>query len=114
MQEVNEDKINEIVIDFQEMKSGTLNESYFSSFGSMIKLMLDNVFGTSFSSMNVKLKGTKRETDAFLHTLGKEKKYIQSARDFGLDNPRTYKSKAKLDSSVKGFEKATGLKWPFK
>ena len=114
MQQINEDEIKEIVIDFQELKSGILTESYFSSFGSMIKLMLDNVFGTSFTSMNVKLRGTKRETDAFLKTLGKEKKYIETARDYGLDNPRTYKSRAKLDGAVKSFEKVTGLKWPFK
>ena len=114
MQELNEDKLTEIVIDFEELKSNKLNEGYYDSFGSAIKLMLDHMFGTSFVSMNVKVRGTPREIRAFQKTLGSEKRYIQSARDYGLDNPRTYKNKSMLDKAAKGFEKATGLKWPFR
>ena len=113
MQNLNEDKLEEIIIDFEELRSKDLNEGYFSSFGSLIKLMLDNMFGTSFTSMNVKMRGTNREIKAFQNALGSEKRYIQTARDFGLDNPRTYKNKAKLDGAIKGFEKVTGLQWPF-
>ena len=114
MDNVNEDKIEEHVIDFEQLRSGLLNETYLSSFGSAIKLMLDDMFGTSFTSMGVRVRGTPRETKAFKHALGSEKRYVQSAREFGLDNPRTYKNKSKLDGAIKGFEKVTGLKWPFK
>ena len=39
---------------------------------------------------------------------------MTSAKKFGLDDPRTYKSKTKLDKAIKDFEKTTGLVWPFK
>ena len=114
MQELNEDKLTEIVIDFEEMRSKKLNEDYWSSFGSRIKLMLDNMFGMGFLGMNVKVRGTPREVKSFEKTFTSEAKYIKTARDYGLDNPRTYKSKSMLDKAVKGFEKVTGLKWPFR
>ena len=49
-----------------------------------------------------------------MNALGSEARYIKSARDYGLNNPKTFKNKNKLTKAVKGFEKATGLKWPFK
>ena len=83
MNNLNEDKLQPIVIDFAEMRSRDLKEfSYYSMMGSWVKMIIDNMFGT--------------------------------ARDYGLDNPRTYKSKSKLKNAVTAFEKATGLKWPFK
>tara|TARA_R100000808_G_scaffold16413_1_gene37083 strand:- start:842 stop:1186 length:345 start_codon:yes stop_codon:yes gene_type:complete len=114
MQNLNEDKLEEVVIDFEDLRSNKLNEDYWSSFGSRIKLVLDNMFGTNFISMNLKVRGTPREIKSFQNALGSEAKYIKTARDYGLDNPRTYKNKAKLDSAVKSFEKVTGLIWPFK
>ena len=115
MNNLNEDKLQPIVIDFAEMRSKELKEfSYYSMMGSWIKMIIDNMFGTSLSSMGVKVRGTKREVKTFTSAIAKEKKYIQTARDYGLDNPRTYKSKAKLKKAVTAFEKATGLKWPFK
>ena len=49
-----------------------------------------------------------------MKTLGSEARYVKAARDYGLTDPRTFKSKNKLTSAIKGFEKVTGLKWPFK
>lgn len=115
MNKLNEDKLQPIVIDFAEMRSKQLKEfSYYSMMGAWIKLIIDNMFGSSLSSMNVRVRGTEREVRTFANAVAKEKRYIQTARDHGLDNPRTYKSKALLDNAVKAFEKATGLKWPFK
>ena len=114
MERLNEDSLQSLTIDFQELKSKNLNEGYYAAFGSMIKLLLDNMFGTSLTSMNIRMRGTEREIKSFTNALGNEKRYIQTARDYGLDNPRTYKSKAMLDNAIGGFEKVTGLKWPFK
>ena len=33
---------------------------------------------------------------------------------YGLNDPRTFNSKWELDTAVQKFERATGLKWPFK
>jgi len=46
--------------------------------------------------------------------LAGEKRYLSSMSQYGLDNPRTFKDRFKLDRAVKSFEKDTGLVWPFK
>ena len=62
----------------------------------------------------VSVRGSQRDVEAFAQALAGEKKYIETAKRYGLDHPTTYKNKAKLSNSVKGFEKETGIKWPFK
>tara|TARA_R100000008_G_scaffold76334_1_gene56125 strand:- start:210 stop:554 length:345 start_codon:yes stop_codon:yes gene_type:complete len=114
MQDLKEDKLKEAVIDFEELRSKTLDEGIYSAMGSIVKLALDAIFGYGFFPTNLKIKGTEREANAFMNALGSEARYIKAARDYGLNNPRTFKNKNKLDKAVKGFEKATGLKWPFK
>jgi hypothetical protein len=114
MQSINEEKLQPIIIDFEELKSKKLNESYYSMMGAWIKMIIDNMFGTSFAGLNLQIRGTEREVRSFTNAVASEKKHIQTARDYGLNNPRTYKSRAILSKAVKGFEKATGLKWPFK
>ena len=61
-----------------------------------------------------KIKGKPRSVNSFVDTIASEKKYIKSAAQFGLNNPRTYRDKYKLRKSVNSFERATGIKWPFK
>ena len=49
-----------------------------------------------------------------LSDIGSEKRYIDVARKYGLDDPRTASNKAKLAKSIASFERETGIKWPFK
>ena len=114
MQSLNEDKIEEIVIDFQKMRSQQLNESFYNALGASIRLMIDSIFGYGFFPTKLKIKGTEREARAFVDAIKSEASYVKAAKDYGLTNPRTFKSKNKLTSAIKGFEKTTGLKWPFK
>tara|TARA_R110000803_G_scaffold34057_1_gene74504 strand:- start:46 stop:390 length:345 start_codon:yes stop_codon:yes gene_type:complete len=114
MESLNEDKIKEYVIDFNELRSKSLDEGIYSAMGSMIKLAIGAMFGFGMFPAKLKIKGTRKEANAFMNTLKSEAKYVKAAKDHGLSNPRTYKSKNKLTASIKGFEKATGLKWPFK
>ena len=114
MQNLNEDELKEIVIDFEELRSKKLDEGVYSAMGSLVRLTIDAMFGPGFFPTRLKIKGTEREAKAFMNALGNEARYVKAARDYGLNNPRTFKSKNKLNKAVKGFEKATGLKWPFK
>ena len=107
-----EDKLNKIVIDLEELKKQTINESWIAMFGGWVQHVLDAMFGNYYIPMEI--RGSKSEVESFARTIGGEKKYIETARRYGLDHPTTYKSKAKLDVAVKNFEKDTGLKWPFK
>lgn len=114
MQDLNEDKIKEVVIDFEQLRSNRLDEGVYSAMGASIRLALDVLFGQSFFPTNLRIKGTEREAKAFMSALRSEANYVKAARDYGLNNPRTFKNKNKLSVAIKGFEKVTGLKWPFK
>ena len=45
MESLNEDKIKEYVIDFNELRSKSLDEGIYSAMGSMIKLAIGAMFG---------------------------------------------------------------------
>ena len=109
---LNEDKLTEIVIDFNEIRKNELNESFLSMFGAWIKHILGAMLGGF--NIPVSVKGSKGEVESFARAVGSEKKYIETAKRYGLDHPNTYKSQAKLRTATKGFEKETGIKWPFK
>ena len=81
-------------------------------FGGWVEHILGAMFGGR--SIPVSVSGNRREVESFARTIGGEKSYIETVKRYGLDHPTTYKNKAKLDASIKGFEKDTGLTWPFK
>ena len=106
------DELVSIVIDLEELKNNKLNESFLSMFGGWVEHLLGAMFGVRSPSVSV--RGSRRDVESFAKTIGSEKTYIEAAKRYGLDHPTTYKNKAKLDASIKGFERDTGLKWPFK
>ena len=109
---IQEEQLSEINIDLTTARNGELNESFLTMFGGAIKMILKSLFGGT--SIPVNITGTKSDISSFTKTIGREKNYLQTWSKYGLDNPRTYKSKAKLSSAVSQFERKTGLKWPFK
>jgi hypothetical protein len=112
MRKLNEDKLAEIVIDFNEIRSNQLDESWLAMFGGWVEYLMKRIF--SGSSIPVQIQGTSGEVKSFANALGREKNYINVAKRYGLDHPSTYRSKAKLDNATKNFERETGIKWPFK
>ena len=106
-------ELTPVIIDLDELKNGKLEEfNVLQALGSGIKLILGQMFGGS--AIPVTVKGSRGDVKAFAKTLGREKRYMQAYRDYGLNDPRTYKSKFKLNKSVREFERKTKLKWPFK
>ena len=106
------DDLTPIVIDLNEAKRKNLDESFLRTFGWAIKKLLKSVLGDV--SIPVHLKGNPSDVSSFLGALGAEKSYVRSFKDYGLDNPRTYKNKLELNNKVSKFERKTGIKWPFK
>ena len=88
-----------IVIDFNQKDQ--MNESWLRMMGFGIKAILGRMFGGS--AIPVTVKGSASDVKSFSKTLGSEKKYMDNWMKYGLDNPKTYKSKYKLDRSVKDF-----------
>ena len=97
----------EIIIDFTR-----IDESFLVQMGAKLRLILNALFTGEFFPVSV--RGTGTQVDAFTRALAGEKRYLSSLSQYGLNNPKTYKDKFKLDRSVRAFEKDTGLVWPFK
>tara|TARA_B100000674_G_C37281590_1_gene663538 strand:- start:31 stop:384 length:354 start_codon:yes stop_codon:yes gene_type:complete len=110
--ELNEDMLEEIVIDFDQLRDPELKESFLRAFGFMVKGILKRMFG-GHGPVRAKVKGTPSEIKAFARAMGSEKDYLATLRDYGLDNPRSVRSKSVLRKRVHDFERKTGLKWPF-
>tara|TARA_Y100000034_G_C6621849_1_gene271126 strand:+ start:231 stop:554 length:324 start_codon:yes stop_codon:yes gene_type:complete len=101
-----------VVIDLGKLKENKLDESFLLMFGWAIKKILKAMFGNV--SIPVNLKGNPGDVKSFLGALGAERNYIRDFKSFGLNDPKTYRSKGALTSAVSGFERKTGIKWPFK
>ena len=109
---VNDDMVP-FVIDLGSSRRGDLDESFIAQFGGFVETIMQRMFG-GLPPPPFKIKGTRPQIDSFAGALNGEKKYLDAAKEHGLDDPRTYKNKGKLDKAVAQFERATGLKWPFK
>ena len=66
---LNEDKLQEVVIDFSEWRSNVLNESWLRMFGLNIEYLLKAMFGGNM--VNAKIRGNKREINSFARTLSR-------------------------------------------
>jgi len=106
-----EDKLTEIVIDFSEIRGKEINESWLHMFGSWTKSILKAMFGDV--ALPVRIVGNPSEVESFARALGREKSHLAAMSRFGLDDRRTYQSKANLDVAVRKFENTTGITWPF-
>ena len=107
-----QDDLSTEVLDLGAARRGELTESYLTSMGTMLQIALQRMFAGAGGSM--KVTGSRKEVESLKRTLSGEKRYMDSFMKHGLDDPRTFKSKSQLMRAVKEFERATGLKWPFK
>ena len=103
----------EKVIDFKKMRNekGELDESWILTFNAILRWMMPQLFRGN--SIPVSIKGTPTEVRSFANVMNREKRYLQSWKDNGLDNPTTYRNKSLLNKGIDKFQRITGLKWPF-
>ena len=60
------------------------------------------------------IRGTRSQVDSFTNAVSGERRYMNAVRKHGLNDPKTFASKSKLDRAIKNFERETGMKWPLK
>jgi len=99
-------------IDLEELKKQEINESFLMMFGTILRGIMKRMF--DLPAIDGSIKGKPEDVRAFARAVGNEKKYIDVAKQHGLDDPKTYKQKATLKKAVSAFESKTGIKWPFK
>jgi len=112
---LNEDKLDPIVINLSAMRGDGINEDLVRNFGNAVRMFLGALLDQDPIEMfKGIIRGTPTEVKSFARTIGSEKKYIDIARKYGLDDPRAASNKARLTKSIASFERETGIKWPFK
>jgi hypothetical protein len=101
-------------VDFSKARSaeGRLDEGWYLMFGALLRWIMPSLYRGTL--LPLKIKGSDDEVRSFANVLSREKNYLTSWKDNGLDNPVTYQNRTKLDNAVGKFERTTGLKWPFK
>ena len=101
-------------IDFAKARSaeGKLDEGWYLMFGALLRWIMPSLYKGTL--LPLKIKGSDDEVRSFANVLSREKNYLTSWKDNGLDSPMTYQHKGTLDLAVDKFERTTGLKWPFK
>ena len=112
MKNIEENDLVPLEVDLGLARRGELEEGPLRLFGNVVKIILNRMFGGP--SQMVKIRGTKREINLFTQTLGREKRYMDSYINNGLNDPGTLNNRHSLERAVRAFEKQTGLKWPIK
>ena len=59
------------------------------------------------------ISGTDNDIVSFLDALKAEHQYMDTYLKLGMDNEETREAKYLLNDAVEGFERTTGLLWPF-
>lgn len=90
-----------------------LNELAYTDFANKVRSALLDLW-TMGIDVPLNIRGTRDQIDSFMTSLKREKRYMDSYMQNGLNDPRTLSSKHELMRSVERFEKETGLRWPFK
>tara|TARA_B100000700_G_scaffold318789_1_gene412672 strand:- start:1663 stop:1980 length:318 start_codon:yes stop_codon:yes gene_type:complete len=99
-----------IVIDLSDK---TINERLYTDFSYKVNRMLLDLYHAG-ADINPTIRGTQAQIESFFRALRGEKRYMDSYIKHGLDDSRTMMNKRDLDRAVMGFERETGLRWPFK
>ena len=121
-----------IVVDFRK-ENIMLNEAgILSALGSWTKTILKHMYGkdtkmvgnvsidtlskiiTEDDEPNFIIRGKYRDVKAYATAIVREKEYIDTYVEYGVDHPTTTKARVRLEDAIQNFESTTRLTWPFK
>ena len=108
------DELVRTVIDLNAKATPELAEGgYYSQFSLKVN---DALLGLYYAGISqpLSLKGTPTQIESFTKALSREKKYMDSYLENGLNDSRTLNNRHNLMDAVKRFEQETGLRWPYK
>ncbi len=100
------------VLDLTQFRGKQLNENILHVFAAWIEYLLSKMF--KGRRVPVRVKGNRIEVERFTDALVNEKRYLDFIKKYGLDDPMTYKQKAKLQVAINRFEREAGINWPIK
>ena len=110
---MNNEELVPTTVNLNAVKEGELNESFLTMLGGAIETLLTQMFGHTDVASTV-VRGTPSQIASFGDALSQEKRYMETFLKYGLNDPRSFSSRHKLEGAVANFERETGIKWPFK
>ena len=109
---LSEDQLKDYVFDLGTARRGEINENILYVFAAWIEYLLAKMY--KGRRIPVEVRGNKLEVTRFTDALVNEKRYMDYIKKYGLDDPMTYKQKAKLDVAIKRFEREAKINWPIR
>jgi hypothetical protein len=107
--EINEE---DLILDFTKLDEGLAEQ------GAKLKGALMQLLGLSdyfrFFPAPSSIRGTRSQVSSFQTAAKSEKKYLDAVKRHGLNDPKTFSSKSRLNNAIRNFERETGMKWPLK
>jgi hypothetical protein len=85
----------------------------YNKFAGQIEGLLLSLYQAG-ADVPINITGTTSQINSFSQALAREKRYMDSFLNHGLNDTRTLNSHHKLGDAVKKFENETGIRWPFK
>ena len=107
-----EEQLEEVEFDLGAARKGELNENILHVFAAWIEYLLSKMY--KGRRIPVKVRGNRIEVQRFTDALVNEKRYMDYIKKYGLDDPMTYKQKARLDVAIKRFEREAKINWPIR
>tara|TARA_Y100000310_G_scaffold59894_1_gene55289 strand:+ start:391 stop:717 length:327 start_codon:yes stop_codon:yes gene_type:complete len=107
------EELQPIIINLNHKDKNKISEAVGYKIASDFSILMRMLFGGA-PSVPVTIRGTPGQVASFGSALGKEKKYMDAYVKHGLNDPKTLRSKHLLARAVEKFERATGLRWPFR
>jgi len=98
--------------EFDFSEANILEEGFIRTFGITLKQLMKKMFGGD--RVPILVKGKPKQIKAFAKALVHEKDYYKTYKKYGLNSPKTYRSKYRLKRAIYNFERKTGIKWPLK
>ena len=107
------DKLATDLLDLNQL-SAPLSERVriYNKFAGQLEGLLLSLYQAG-ADVPINITGTTSQVNAFTQALAREKRYMDSFLNHGLNDTRTLNSRHNLASAVKKFENETGIRWPF-
>jgi hypothetical protein len=105
-----EETNEELILDFSKLDEG-LAEQGAKLKGALMKMLgLEDYF--RLFPVPSSIRGTSSQVSSFRNAALGEKRYMAAVKKHGLNDPKTFASKTRLNNAVRNFERETGMKWP--
>jgi hypothetical protein len=107
-EEINEE---DAILDFSKLEEGPIVRQREKLKRALMQFLGFNDYFRLFPPVN-KIRGSSSQVSSFRNAAVNEKQYMKAVDKHGLNDPKTFASKTRLNTAVRNFERETGMKWP--